>query len=70
MQRFSIALISLALIAGTGVALAQEIQEEPMTLQQAALTDGKASGYRKVTHEDYEPIIRMIKHNLRQRKSS
>jgi len=35
-----------------------------------ALTDGKASGYRKVTHEDYEPIVRMIKHNLRKRKSS
>jgi phosphonate transport system substrate-binding protein len=35
-----------------------------------ALTDGKASGYRKVTHEDYEPIVRMINHNLRARKGS
>ncbi len=42
MKRFSIALVSIALIAGAGVALAQEIKEEPMTLRQAALTDGKA----------------------------
>ncbi len=45
MRRFSIALASIAaiaLIAGAGVALAQEIKEEPITLQQAALRDGKA----------------------------
>ena len=35
-----------------------------------ALTSGKASGFRKVTHEDYEAIVRMIKSNLRDRKSS
>ena len=35
-----------------------------------ALTDGKASAYRKVTHEDYEAIVRMIKHNLKKRRSS
>lgn len=33
------------------------------------LTMGKASGFRKVTHEDYEPIVRMIKANLKARKS-
>lgn len=35
-----------------------------------ALTDGKESGFREVTHKDYEPIVRMIKENLRKRKSS
>lgn len=35
-----------------------------------ALTDGKASGYRDVTHQDYEPIVRMIQDNLRARKAS
>jgi len=35
----------------------------------AALTDGKASGYREVTHADYEAIVRMIKSNERQRRS-
>ena len=35
-----------------------------------ALTDGKASAYRSVTHEEYEAIVRMIKANLRKRKSS
>ncbi len=34
-----------------------------------ALTDGKASGYREVTHADYEAIVRMIKSNERQRRS-
>jgi phosphonate transport system substrate-binding protein len=35
-----------------------------------SLTDGKASGYREVTHKDYEAIVRMIKANLENRKSS
>lgn len=35
-----------------------------------SLTDGKASGYRLVTHEDYEAIVRMIQHNLKARKSN
>jgi len=35
-----------------------------------SLTDGKASGYRAVTHKDYEAIVRMIKANLENRKSS
>lgn len=35
-----------------------------------SLTDGKASGYREVTHKDYEAIVRMIKANLAKRKSS
>lgn len=33
-----------------------------------ALTDGKASGFRKVSHEDYEAIVRMIDSNLKQRR--
>lgn len=33
------------------------------------LTSGKASGFRKVTHADYEPIVRMIEANLKARKS-
>jgi phosphonate transport system substrate-binding protein len=32
------------------------------------LTMGKASGFREVTHQDYEPIVRMIKANLEARK--
>ena len=35
-----------------------------------SLTDGKASAYREVTHKDYEAIVRMIKANLANRKSS
>ncbi len=35
-----------------------------------ALTDGKASAYREVTHKEYEAIVRMIKENLRKRKAS
>lgn len=35
-----------------------------------SLTDGKATGYREVTHKDYEAIVRMIKANLRNRKAS
>lgn len=35
-----------------------------------SLTDGKASGFREVTHKDYEAIVRMIKANLESRKSS
>jgi len=34
-----------------------------------ALTDGKASGYREVTHADYEAIVRMIKSNERKRRA-
>ena len=34
-----------------------------------SLTDGKASGYRKVTHEDYEGIVRMIKANQAKRRT-
>lgn len=34
-----------------------------------ALTDGKASALRAVTHEDYEAIVRMIKANERQRRA-
>lgn len=33
-----------------------------------ALTDGKASGYRLVTHKDYKAIVRMIESNLKHRK--
>jgi phosphonate transport system substrate-binding protein len=35
-----------------------------------SLTDGKATGYRDVTHKDYEAVVRMIKANLANRKSS
>jgi len=35
-----------------------------------ALTDGKASGYKRVTHKDYEPIVRMIKANQKKRRGS
>lgn len=34
-----------------------------------SLTDGKASGYRKVTHDDYEGIVRMIKANQAKRRT-
>ncbi|MEQ9124227.1 MAG: PhnD/SsuA/transferrin family substrate-binding protein, partial [Alphaproteobacteria bacterium] len=34
-----------------------------------ALTDGKASALRAVTHDDYEAIVRMIKANERQRRA-
>jgi phosphonate transport system substrate-binding protein len=34
------------------------------------LTMGKASGFQKVTHTDYEPIVRMIKANLKARRNS
>jgi phosphonate transport system substrate-binding protein len=34
------------------------------------LTMGKASGFRKVTHADYEPIVRMIQSNLKARASN
>lgn len=34
-----------------------------------ALTDGKASAYRKVTHDDYEAIVRMIRENERARRA-
>lgn len=32
------------------------------------MTSGKASALREVTHKDYESIVRMIKHNLRERR--
>lgn len=35
-----------------------------------ALNDGKVKGYQRVTHQEYEPIVRMIQHNLKQRRSS
>jgi phosphonate transport system substrate-binding protein len=35
-----------------------------------SLTDGKASALIPVTHKDYEAIVRMIQHNLKQRCSS
>lgn len=35
-----------------------------------SLTDGKASGYREVMHQDYDAVVRMIKANLENRKSS
>ena len=35
-----------------------------------SLTDGKAGAYRSVTHADYEAVVRMIKSNLANRKSS
>ena len=34
------------------------------------LTMGKVSGFRKVTHTDYEAIVRMIKANLKARRNS
>jgi phosphonate transport system substrate-binding protein len=35
-----------------------------------ALTDGKASDFRLVSHSDYEAIVRMINSNLKKRKDS
>jgi len=35
-----------------------------------ALTDGKAKGFQETSHEEYEPIVRMIRENLRERKAS
>ena len=35
-----------------------------------AMTDGKAKGYKEVTHAEYEPIVRMIKENQRARRGS
>lgn len=35
-----------------------------------SLTDGKAQSYRKVTHEDYDAIVRMIKSNQQDRRGS
>ena len=35
-----------------------------------SLTMDKASGFQKVTHKDYEAIVRMIKHNLDKRRGS
>jgi phosphonate transport system substrate-binding protein len=54
----------------------QDITDALFTMPQAdaeawqSLTMGKMKGYRRVTHTDYEPIVRMIKHNLQQRRSS
>lgn len=52
----------------------EDIQEALFTMKDngpeawQALTDGKASAFRKVTHEDYEAIVRMIDYNLKKRK--
>jgi hypothetical protein len=35
-----------------------------------ALTDGKAAGFQETSHEAYEPMVRMIRDNLRQRRGS
>ena len=35
-----------------------------------SLTDGKVSGYRVVTHADYEPMVRMIRENQKARRGS
>lgn len=35
-----------------------------------ALTDGKAKGFKAVTHKDYEPVVRMISENLKERRGS
>jgi len=35
-----------------------------------AMTDGKAQGYKEVTHADYEPMVRMIRENQRTRRGS
>ncbi len=35
-----------------------------------SLTMDKASGFRKVTHKDYEGVVRMISHNLKKRRGS
>jgi phosphonate transport system substrate-binding protein len=32
------------------------------------ITDGKNKGFQEVTHKDYEPIVRMIEANLRERR--
>lgn len=34
-----------------------------------SLTDGQSSGYREVTHADYEAIVRMIEYNLAKRRA-
>jgi ABC-type phosphate/phosphonate transport system substrate-binding protein len=34
------------------------------------LTSNNSAGFKPVTPEEYQPIIRMIKHNLEQRKKS
>lgn len=34
-----------------------------------ALTMGKMKAFRRVSHEDYQPIVRMIEYNLKQRRS-
>jgi phosphonate transport system substrate-binding protein len=33
------------------------------------LTDGKNKGLVEITHKDYEPIIRMVEANLKERRS-
>ncbi|MGE3541110.1 MAG: phosphonate ABC transporter substrate-binding protein [Candidatus Tectimicrobiota bacterium] len=49
-------------------ALFQMPQADPEAWQ--ALTSGKERGFRRVTHADYEAIVRMIQHNLKHRKAS
>jgi len=36
----------------------------------SSMTDDKSSGYEVMTHADYEPIVRMIQSNLRNRRGS
>ncbi|HEY7494553.1 MAG TPA: phosphonate ABC transporter substrate-binding protein [Candidatus Tectomicrobia bacterium] len=35
-----------------------------------ALSMGQMKGFRRVTHADYEPIVRMIQHNLEKRRTN
>lgn len=54
----------------------QDVAEALLNMPEAnpeawkALTDGKVKSFRRVTHADYEAIVRMIQHNLKQRKAS
>jgi len=35
-----------------------------------SLTDGKASGFKKTTHDDYTPVVRMVQYNLKHRRGN
>jgi phosphonate transport system substrate-binding protein len=54
----------------------QDVTEALFNMPQAdpeaweALSAGKVKSFRRVTHADYEAIVRMIEFNLRQRKAS
>jgi phosphonate transport system substrate-binding protein len=54
----------------------QEITEALLNMPQngpeawQALTMGQMKGLRRVTHADYEPIVRMIQYNLKHRRES